>query len=645
VGALVAANLLLFFGYHFAFVRSFAADTPLDEVLGVLWRGFRFDAALLGQELLLLVLLALVTRHLRYRVVAGVLWGLTIVHALVAVTNLLVYGERNQQTWEVLLANITEPREVWIALAPFLAAHPAVPILATAATAVLAMAARRHLRSLRGHVDLWQRHNAVLAVAALLLVALPSLDLEPTKRPLFAGYRPKVLKTKRAMGFTGFATNQALVNPVYNLFYEHLPAVFSAGEYRLGRDEALATTLGVLELPAPDPRYPLLRTIEGRGGLGIENVVILQVEGLGASILEHRVGGTPVMPFLAGLAAEGLYLTNVYQNFGHTDGAVYATVTGLPATPGVVSHAAKFSASAVRRRYGSLARILGKEGYRHYAFGGFRQRIGEFVSFMGNQGYETAGFDDIVDRLGPRAERDVNRLGVFDHPLLQEVARTVAPAGKRFTVHVMTSSSHSPWMVPEGAPRPFGKPPLDVFRYVDDSLRAFVDRLRAEQPGFARTLFVILGDHTSFTLGSGLRERLRIPVVFWGEGLDAHRAAWAGRETVRGSEIDIVPTILGLLDGSHRYAGMGHDLLADRRPPRGAIVGGNPDSYYITDGFALQYTPDHTSGQLFPVEDGEIVLHDVGARHPEILRRLRHEFLALQETADRLTVEGRVVPP
>jgi hypothetical protein len=645
VGVFLAVNLPLFAAYHAGFVLGFAPGVPAAEVLAVLGRAVRFDLALLGQELLVLGAVCLLTRHVRHRAMAAALWGLTAAHALVLVTNLLVYRERNQHLWDVLLVNIAAPREVWVALEPFLVAQPLAPLLAAAGAVALAVAARRHLRSVTGRLDLWRSPRTVaLAVAGLALLALPSLDLVQTKRPLLpGGYSPKIVKSKRALAFPRYASNQAVGNPVYDLLHEYAPAFASIGEYRLPRAEALATALELLGLSGADERYPLLRTVRGREGLGLENVVLVQVEGLGASILEHRVQGAPVMPFLAGLAAEGLALTEIYQSFNHTERAVYATVTGLPAELGLRTDLERFTDREVRGHCASLARILGSDGYRHYAFAGFRQRIDEFERFMSNQGYEALGFEAFVARLGPGATGDVNRLGVFDGPLLQESARILLATEGRFTAHVMTATSHSPWIVPPQAPRPFGVAALDAFRYVDESLRAFVERLR-EHPGFARTLFVVVGDHTSATVADGLRERLRVPLVFWAADLAAHRARWRGREAARGSQVDILPTILGFLGGAHRYAGIGDDLLEDRVRRRGAISGGHPTSYYLVDGFALEYRAQQGAARLLPFEGAEIALRDVGSEHPDLLRRLIREFLALQETAERLARENRVYP-
>jgi hypothetical protein len=59
-----------------------------------------------------------------------------------------------------------------------------------------------------------------------------------------------------------------------------------------------------------------------------------------------------------------------------------------------------------------------------------------------------------------------------------------------FTLYVMTATSHSPWTVPDGAPKPLGNGPVGTFRYVDDCIRTFVEHLRATRADFDRTLIM-----------------------------------------------------------------------------------------------------------------------------------------------------------
>ena len=131
----------------------------------------------------------------------------------------------------------------------------------------------------------------------------------------------------------------------------------------------------------------------------------------------------------------------------------------------------------------------------------------------------------------------------------------------------MTGTSHSPWQVPPGAPTPLGNTPLGTFRYADDSIRTFVERLRATRPDFDHTLLVIIGDHTGPTFGTQPLERLRLPLVLAGPPIARARARWSTLPDRPASEVDVLPTIATLLDGDRAYAGMAEASSSRRSPP------------------------------------------------------------------------------
>jgi phosphoglycerol transferase MdoB-like AlkP superfamily enzyme len=350
-----------------------------------------------------------------------------------------------------------------------------------------------------------------------------------------------------------------------------------------------------------------------------------------------------LMPYLHGLSEQGLYFPNVYQSFCATDGSTFAIATSLHRTYAVSEGVSHFFPHEVNGHYGALARVLGAHGYRHYFFAGFRQRIADFLTFMGNQGYEAMGFDEFAARLGDRAEPDSNTLGIFDGPMLREAADILLATERPFTAHIATATSHSPWQVPPGTTAPVTGPAL-AFRYVDDSIRTFVERLRARQPAFDQTLFVIVGDHTSITFSDSFVERIRVPLIFYSPALVGERQRWAHRQDVRASHVDILPTILALLDGEHLYSGMGTSLLDPREERAGIISSNYSTSLYIQDGFALRYVPRSGATDVLAFTNGELISRDVSAAHTDVARRLRGEYLALFETTDRLTREKRVFP-
>ncbi|HEY7651784.1 MAG TPA: LTA synthase family protein [Methylomirabilota bacterium] len=648
---LVGLNMLIFTLYRLLFVGWFARMPGAEELLTVLLRGLRLDAAVLALELVVVGAVLLLTRYVRGAPLVGGLWAVTTINLLVVGINLMFFRERNQHLWGMLFHHLAEPYDIWVALKPFLLDHPATVLLLAAVIGGLGVLAARHARRLRGHRhDLWRPWYVPLLAAGALLVLAPLMGHWVTVKRVSGRADAELawIASRHQMVFDNYVLNQAVVNPLWDLLQEYVPIALSHARppYRLPASEALPLAQRLLGVPEGERPYPLLRTVRGLGGLGIRNVALIQVESLGATLLEHDEPQGPVMPFLRGLAAEGIYFPRVYQSFPSTDGAVFATVTSLHWTHAFSGRGVRLSESVMGTYFGSLPRLIDGPGMRHYAFSGFRHRTAEFVSFTRNLGYRTSGFEAVLTRLGPRGPQDAGPLGIHDGPLLREAATTLTASPDPFDLYLMTGTSHSPWQVPAGSPMPLGDGPLGTFRYVDDSIRAFVDRLRAERRDFDHTLIVVTGDHTGPTFGGQRIERMRVPLILAGPPIARARGRWPARSELPASEVDILPTILSLLDGDRPYAGMGRSLLEPARPSTAGIISGDTkETFYLKDGFALRYHLHSGRAALLAVEGDEMHPADLSAEHPEVAARLTREFLALYETADRLIRENRVFPP
>jgi hypothetical protein len=642
---LVALNFVCLAAYRLLFVAWFARRAAWGEVPSVLLHGLRLDTALLGLELLVIGGLTLLTRHARGRAVVSGLWAITTINVTVAAVNLLFVRERNQHLWEMLFAYLAEPRDMWVALRPFLQGHPVLVTLVILVLVGLVTLAVRHVRRVgASRHDLWRPwYVPVLALGALALLGLTMAQPITVKQ---VGGRAKTevawIASRHQMALDDYVLNQAVVNPLWDLLREYLPVAMSGGRppYRLEAADALPLAQRLLGLPEGDRPYPLLRTLRGTGGLGIRNVVLIQVEGLSATLVEHDEPQGPVMPFLRSLAAEGLYFPRVYQSFPSTDGAVFATLTSLHWTHALGGRGVRLSQSVMGTYFASLPRLLTAPEARHYAFSGFRHRTAEITSFLRNLGFRAAGYDALEAPLGPAA---TGPLGINDGPLLLEAARVVVASPGPFSLYVMTGTSHSPWHVPPEAPMPLGNTPLGTFRYVDDSIRAFVERLRAGRTDFDQTLLVIVGDHTGPTFGNQPLERLRLPLILAGPPMARARARWPTRPDRPASEVDVLPTIASLLDGDRAFAGMGRSLF--EAPVTAGIISGDPkETLYFKDGFALRYRLSQGQAELLAVDGDAMPPADLSREHPEVASRLTREFLALYETTDRLMRENRLFP-
>jgi hypothetical protein len=655
----VVANLALFAIYRMLFLENFVAGNPSAENLRILLYGLRLDLALLGIELFLVVLPALIVGrwHPRRRRLA--LWIITLTHGLACAANIQFFAERNQHVWELLIANLTRPDQIYLAIEPFIDQHRVLGATVLVGSVLFLALAVWSSRGATQTVQVFQgrerRRALKWALVLLLLTNLDPLAIKKNDWPL--GWVLIPTASQYYMRFDDYLLNQTVINPVHDLVRYYLPANL-AGLIRYGNqglhageldpDQALQRTLEIQGITPTNIEYPLFREVSTENDLGIRNVIMLEVEGLSDSLLHHDFEGLPVMPFLRRLSQESLYFNKIYQSADATDGSVFSITTSLPKTFSEIK-TEFFVAYEVNGRYGSLPTILGSQTYRHYFLQAFRHRAGDFASFMGNQGYKTYDFADFETRL--RNSNDPlpssSALGVFDGAFLSESAKILSSSQGPFTAQLVTSTSHSPWAVPEGFPTPFGKRKLDTFQYVDSSLQAFFEQLRNTLPDFAHTLIVLTGDHTSVTFGSDYFERIHVPLIFYSPALEGYRTRWQERLDTAGSHVDIIPTILDLLGGRHNYAGMGKSLLRDEARNRGILSGNRYSGLYIRDGFVFDYepySPEAERTRLFRVKNGQMVRRDVSTEHPEILQQMRTEYLAQYETSRRLTREKRVFP-
>jgi lipoteichoic acid synthase len=385
----------------------------------------------------------------------------------------------------------------------------------------------------------------------------------------------------------------------------------------------------------------LLQSIRGWTDSRLENLVIIQVEGFSQSVLEQQRDGRDVMPFVRKLARDGYYFPNTFQCANFTSGGVFSTLASMPRAtydePG-----SRFTSYELNGYYGSLPRIFGTTDSAHYFLFGFRQSCDDFTAFAANQGCRVVGYFDFVEILKRKkqlAEADT-LLGIFDGYFLDESAAILLQAPDRFTAHLVTTTTHSPWAVAASFKKRFDEPALNSFAYLDASIQNFCERLQTKPGLWEKTLVVILGDHTSVTFGNSWLERVRIPLVFYSANLPPRPnpdPRWA-------SQVDVLPTALALFRAEHRYAGMGRNLLDPAAPEVGLVTGTSTRGYYFTRDFVLSYEPLDRDARVFGLTNENLTTEEVASPNAEIASRMRQEYFATVELAKRLALAKQIFP-
>lgn len=325
----------------------------------------------------------------------------------------------------------------------------------------------------------------------------------------------------------------------YARFYKTLP---SKG-VRQALGELVAPATGHVE----EPRQIAARRPEKR-----LNVVLISVESLSADFLGSFGNSEGLTPNLDRLAREGILFTQLYATGTRTVRGLEALTLSIPPTPGQ---------SIVKRpdnaHLFSLGSVFRQKGYDvRYAYGGYGY-FDNMNAFFGGNGYR------IVDRMAIPSERIPfeNIWGVADEALFDQVLDEIDAshrAGRASFTHVMTTSNHRPYTYPEGRidiPSHTGRD--GGVKYTDYALGRFFDMAR-DKPWFRDTVFVVVADHCASSAG-----KTELPVAQYHIPLIVYAPAhFSPRQVDRlASQIDVAPTLLGMLNFSYASRFFGHDIM------------------------------------------------------------------------------------
>jgi len=359
-----------------------------------------------------------------------------------------------------------------------------------------------------------------------------------------------------------FSTRDAANELAGNGLYEFFSAAhrnelsFERFYATLPIDEALATVRAGFAgaLWVSDKRGAIERLEPGRGAEQHLNVVLVSVESLGAEFLGAYGDPRGLTPNLDRLARESLWFSRVYATGNRTVRGLEALALALPPTPGQ---------SIVRRPHNetlfSLGSVFEDKGYGVlFAYGGYGY-FDNMNAFFDANDYR------VIDRRAIPSERIEfeNVWGVADEHLYDQVIEEIdrekaARPDRPVFVHVMTTSNHRPYTYPPGridiAP---GTGREGAVKYTDYALGRLIERSR-HHPWFRDTVFVITADH-----GANARGTSRIPVDKYLIPVMVYSPAHVAPRRVDRlmSQIDIAPTLLGLLDFRYYSKFLGRDVL------------------------------------------------------------------------------------
>lgn len=333
--------------------------------------------------------------------------------------------------------------------------------------------------------------------------------------------------------------------------------------------EAFAITQKQLQEPLTqfiNGNNSLRRIVTNPGQAVHPNVILVTIESFSAEYMHHFGNDQHITPILDSLANCAVLFTNMYATGTRTVRGMEALSLCVPPTPGN---------SIVRRKDNvhlhTVGSIFRKAGYSTTFFYGGDGFFDNMNNFFGNNGFDIT---DNGERLLPnerlattrtnipaQAIHFKNAWGICDEDLYDAVIRH---ADKQYSHQqpffdfVMTTSNHRPFTYPSGRiDIPSGSGREGAVKYTDYAIGEFLKKIQSK-PWFNNTVIIFVADHCASSAGKNEINvsKYHIPCLVYNLKNDTLKTI-----SQQCSQIDLFPTLLGLLHWQYETSWYGQDVL------------------------------------------------------------------------------------
>jgi len=407
------------------------------------------------------------------------------------------------------------------------------------------------------------RISATVLVLALLVIGARGATIRsgPPLRWGDAFHSTHLFANHLALNGT-FTIVKAMGNASHEAKGEKWLRSFPAGEALETTRQMILTNRDVL-LKA-ETRKVLRRSVPQTSPVSnnIKNVVVILMESFSGKFVGALGHDYNITPEFDNLVGEGLLFENFFSNGTHTHQGVFATFASFPNLPGFEYLMQQPQGG---NAFSGLPALLKREKFNDlYVYNGdFTWDNQE--GFFRNQGL--TNFVGRHDYVNPKFQD--RTWGVSDEDMFSRAVEELdkIDSEQPFFAMVQTLSNHTPYALPEKLPvapvTDMGEysEHLTAMRYSDWALGEFFKAIRYK-PFYNETLFVILGDH-----GFGVKPqisdidllRFHVPLLLIAPGLTQE---YGQRITTVATQVDVIPTILGLLGKPFIHQSWGRDILS-----------------------------------------------------------------------------------
>ncbi len=638
----VVCNLMLAYVVYFVCrivflltnYSSFSDNLTAGHLMEMLRGGFLFDSSAIMYTNVLWIVMVLFPLHLKetptYRKVCK--WLFVVVNSLAVVMNLcdcVYFQYTSRRTTSTVFSEFSHEGNLAGIFGTELIRHWYLLLIGVVLIYGLWRLYLSH--NLKRHTICWWRYSLATLVSILLMV--PCI-LGGMRGGLAHSVRP--ITVSNANQYVNHPTEAAIVlNTPFSLIRTIGKNVFEEPKYFTDEKQMLSY-YSPIHQPAPG-------TVMNK-----KNVVVLIVESFGreyiGSLNRDLDGGKyrGYTPFVDSLLTRSLTFEYTFANGRKSIDAMPSTLSSIP-----MMVEPFFLTPASMNDLTGLAGMLHDKGYYSAFFHGAQNGSMGFEAFARATGY---------DKYFGRTEYNADTKGggdadfdgtwaVWDEPYLQHVVRMVNGFKQPFVASVFTASSHHPFKVPEQYAATFkdegGQPIHKCVRYTDMALRKFFETA-SKQPWYKNTVFVLVADHTNqnthpyYKTDQGLYS---IPIIFYTPDGSLETGVKKG---VIAQQIDVLPTLMGILGYDKPYIAFGCDVLRTPAAQTWAFNYNNGVYQYFKGDFLLQFDGQKTKA-LYRFKADPLLKQNLAGKLPN-QSQLENELKSLiQQYMHRMTTNTLIM--
>jgi len=643
--SLVWLSLFIISAIFFAILRllfminnlPLVADGKISDIFNSFWIGFRYDSMILSIVILPLFLISLIPA-IRFssktvtKVFAIVLTVILLPMFLLSIADLRFYDNFGSRLnyWAVeyikypsmFLYSIVTTGGFWLLIT--------IWIILTALYYLITKRVLNHLGRLPESHGKFKSIVVYLLMAALLVLGIRGRT----------GIKP--LDWGEAFFSDNNFINQMSLNSIFTLghsIYEEEESgrgIFNetgSGPSISNIESVYATVAGMLDLePDSTNRYSMKQRISGKNDFGFyPNIVLIIMESWSADLIDALGGLYHVSPEFDKLSQRGILFDHFYANGIRTNRGIAATLCSFPSLPGrsiMMSHSADYPSRP-------MAKVLGDFGYLSiFAYGGD-------IQFDNMKGFlNLVGYDQFYEEADFGTDKELSKWGVPDNILYNELAEKIDSLPRPFNLSVMTLSYHDPYLIPDDRFKIYGdslaeSQHLNCFYFTDWALGQFMEKMQSK-PVFDSTIFVFTADHVAHQSGKYplSPRKFHIPLLIYSPALlgDSGRVV-----STTGSQVDIIPTITGLLGLKITVKGWGRDLFAlDNDDPGFAVITASDRLGLVADSLFMFHWIG-ISKSLYDLNDRPYLENDIIKKYPELADSMQQRLDSYIQLAAYLT--------